>query len=94
MKDNKLIAEFMELNIGKGVQADYTEHELKYDKSWDWLIPVINKIRSIDSTYEVEQVGKYDWDDEISHYEFDFDLTYESVVEYIQEYRLTPKEVN
>ena len=59
--------------------------ELKYHTSWDWLMPVINKIRSMDSTYEVEQVGKYDWDNEISHYEFDLDLTYESVVEFIKQ---------
>ena len=44
MENNKLIAEFMGLNIDKGVQADYMEHELKYHKSWDWLIPVIDKI--------------------------------------------------
>jgi len=48
-------------------------------------MPVINKIRSMDSTYEVEEVGKYDWDNEISHYEFDFELTYESVVEFINQ---------
>ena len=40
----------------------------------------------MDSTYEVEEVGKYYWDNEISHYEFDLDLTYESVVEYINQY--------
>jgi len=47
---------------------------------------VINKIRSMDSTYEVEEVGKYDLDNEISYYEFDLELTYESVVEFIKEY--------
>ena len=44
MKYNKLIAEFMGLNIDKGVQADYMEHELKYHTSWDWLMPVANEI--------------------------------------------------
>ena len=71
---NKIISEFMGLNIDK--------HELKYNTSWDCLMPVINNIRSMDCTFEfeLEEVGKYDWDNEISHYEFDLDLTYESVV--------------
>ena len=42
--DNKLIAEFMGLNIDRGVQSDYMEHELKYHTSWDWLMPVIENI--------------------------------------------------
>jgi len=83
MGNNKLIAEFMSEEpktiLGKGkIYKDYS-------KSWDWLMPVINKIRSMDSTYEVEEVGKYDWDNEISHYEFDLELTYESVVEFIKQ---------
>lgn len=45
--NNKVIAEFMGLNIDKGVQADYMEHELKYHTSWDWLMPVIEKIQNI-----------------------------------------------
>ena len=79
-ENNKLIAEFM----GKEIYQKH--HESNYHCSWDWLMPVINKIRSMDSTYEVEEVGKYDCDNEISHYEFDLELTYESVVEFIKEY--------
>ena len=45
MEDNKLIAEFMGLNIDRGVQSDYMEHELKYHISWDWLMPVILKCK-------------------------------------------------
>ena len=70
----------------ENAQHFFTPNQMKYHSSWDWLMPVINKIRSMDSTYEVEEVGKYDWDNEISHYEFDLDLTYESVVEYINQY--------
>ena len=95
MNNNKLIAEFMELptEVFKSGKVNYfnggtwyEEHELSYSVSWDWLMPVINKIRSMDSTYEVEEVGKYDWENEISHYEFDLELTYESVVEFIKEH--------
>lgn len=50
MQDNKIIAEFMGLNIDRGVQSDYMEHELKYHKSWDWLMPVIQKINGQMST--------------------------------------------
>lgn len=86
--NNKLIAEFMQKGSeGFGLYdyngKHYKLYELKYHTSWDWLMPVINKIRSMDSTYEVEEVGKYDWDNEISHYEFDLELTYESVIEWI-----------
>jgi len=96
MESNKLIAEFMGMNIHhndksmmvrktlQGNEVLYID-KLEYHSSWDWLMPVINKIRSMDSTYEVEEVGKYDWDNEISHYEFDLDLTYESVVEFINQ---------
>ena len=92
---NKLIAEFMGGYTPYERFGDSTEYyyrgdyvtleNMKFQTSWDWLMPVINKIRSMDSTYEVEEVGKYDWDNEISHYEFDLELTYESVVEFIKQ---------
>ena len=57
MEDNKLIAEFMgyiyeddrffmEDSNGELVaksQYENLHHELKYDSSWDWLMPVVNK---------------------------------------------------
>ena len=77
--------------LPNGTYSVHRLNELKYHESWDWLMPVINKIRSMDSTYEIEEVckeevGKYDWYNDISHYEFDLDLTYESVVEFINQY--------
>ena len=46
MKDNKLIAEFMGVDY---VDIDtYLESnkELQYHTSWDWLMPVVEKIES------------------------------------------------
>jgi hypothetical protein len=53
---NKLIAEFMELETPDGVYFEYLTKDgerskpthfmlLKYHLSWDWLIPVIEKIQ-------------------------------------------------
>lgn len=59
MKDNKLIADFMEVNVislddvrkNKNPyisSADgYLEDDLKYHCSWDWLMAVVEKIESI-----------------------------------------------
>lgn len=52
MKDNKLIAEFMGLEFSKGEyyrplynSGDWIpQDELHYHTSWDWLIPVVEKI--------------------------------------------------
>ena len=41
MKNNKLIAEFMDLrSTGMSI---YKESEYKYHSSWDWLMPVVQK---------------------------------------------------
>ena len=42
MKDNKLIAEFM--GVGKLHEAQSSNQWNQYHTSWDWLIPVVNKI--------------------------------------------------
>jgi hypothetical protein len=97
-KNNKLIAEFMGLDSFKDSLASLHQGNInldvdlyeqsQYHTSWDWLMPVINKIKSMNSTYKVEEVVKYDWDcdccSEISHYEFDLELTYKSVIEWIK----------
>ena len=53
MKDNKLIAEFMGIvhpKLDNVIVIDNVvikEGELQYDTSWDWLIPVVEKIESL-----------------------------------------------
>ena len=42
MKNNKLIGDFMDIrNTGLSV---YKESAYKYHESWDWLMPVVDKI--------------------------------------------------
>ena len=54
MKDNKLIAEFMELEVDNGLYCyttamdDYKTDTLYFDSSWDWLMPVVDKIESFE----------------------------------------------
>lgn len=51
-ENNKLIAEFLgwykpdEENyyVHKYSEKDYTDKQLKYHSSWDWLMPVVEKI--------------------------------------------------
>tara|TARA_R100000963_G_C4637253_1_gene101164 strand:+ start:1304 stop:1579 length:276 start_codon:yes stop_codon:yes gene_type:complete len=52
MEDNKLIAEFMGLVVSD--RENYTSElhtnvdaDLKYHTSWDWLMPVVEKISDI-----------------------------------------------
>ena len=55
MKDkNKLIAEFM----GEKFHEDSWSHgDVEYHKSWDWLMPVVEKIESLD----LKEYG-YQWE--------------------------------
>ena len=93
MKSNKLIAEFMGVNIitiddvrkNKNPyisSADgYLEDDLEYHKSWAWLMPVVEKIM---------------WDNDIDDDECTniadalcdakFDRVYNAVIEFINKY--------
>ena len=64
MKNNKLIAEFMELEVENGLyyyttaMDDYKTDTLYFDSSWDWLMPVVAKI-SRDQKYFEEEYREY-----------------------------------
>ena len=46
MKGNELIAEFMDVDQVDIDQAYNDYGELRYHTSWDWLMPVVEKIES------------------------------------------------
>ena len=90
-ENNKLIAEFwgMELGIDKTMYYDDAENlhpptpinELKFHTSWNWLMPVVEKILSKANDDELIE-RFYEIQDAIPNLE----ATYKAVVEFINEY--------
>ena len=89
MKDNKIIAEFMGLTEPFELpqfgtirpdgefKTEFNTHQLKYHTSWDWLMPVVQKIRLEDLDFDVLEIG------------LPFNDVYDAVVEFINEYNKT-----
>jgi len=104
MKNNKLIAEFMNLNIVTlndiranknpyiGSADGYTEEELKYDTSWDWLMPVVCRIDDLfgDDDYIDNQINKV----HNAVLEFDRERIHNSVVRFIRDYEIKMWQLN
>ena len=65
---NKLIAEFVGAKLTKGnfylLDGEILAHEadLKYHTSWDWLMPVVEKIRGQVYESEFTHMFKYGFD--------------------------------
>ena len=99
MKDNKLIAEFMGVPQGKhthfmvepfALESYADVDDLKYDASWDWLIPVVQKIESLGYVFTI-QGGKAEYGEMMSETrcfiaEDKLSSTYQAVVEFIKTY--------
>jgi hypothetical protein len=78
MKNNKLIAEFMDYeNVDEMFPFD---GELHYHTSWDWLMPVVSKcFKTGDDTHQ--------WDDIMdTMFTCDINIVHAQVVEFIKEY--------
>jgi len=108
MKNNKLIAEFMEINVVTldnvrknknpyiSSEDGYLEDDLKYHCSWDWLMPVVEKIENFGYEFIIVESRcyvKHNTDhsiEEVFHMEGDvcskLKTTYEAVVEFINRY--------
>ena len=83
---NTMLAEFMGLSIEGGVQADYMPHELKYHTSWDWLMPVVQKIERLSGELPTH-IGNLPNDEDWLSDNFasaNIDDTYQAVVEFIK----------
>ena len=86
-ENNKLIGEFMNVDYSipymwrPGAFTAFTTQMLQYDKSWDWLMPVIQKCVIIAA--ELDEWERY-W--KITDMIPRIDTTYEAVVEFIKWY--------
>ena len=90
-ENNKLIAEFMGMELGDDKTMYYDDaenlhpptpiNELKFHSSWDWLMPVLKKINS-----EISPNTRGLWRMIINPTEYDIENVYAQVVEFIKEY--------
>ena len=91
MKYNKLIAEFMGLESFKASLASLHKGKInlnvdvyeqaQYHTSWDWLMPVVEKIKRTDLSREMVMQGM---DELIDAFDTDIETTYDAVVEFIK----------
>ena len=97
--DNKLIAEFMsgdfKVNAHYGINIDFLkdnitakqlENDLRYDKSWDWLMPVVQKCFD---TQQPEEGQHYFINESLLT--MDIEVVYDRVVEFIKQYNESNK---
>ena len=72
--NNTLIAEFMGIDYVDIDTYLETNKELPYHTSWDWLMPVVHKIKESDLDFDVLEIG------------LPIEDVYNAVVEFIKGY--------
>lgn len=99
MKDNELIAEFMgipQMNDYKGVMWDIERtgeqiysvrpDELRYHSSWDWLMPVVQKIYALYDEFNFTTIDQENRFLNVLdlYVRYPISTTYHAVVEFIK----------
>jgi hypothetical protein len=76
--------------LGKSYETDVKIQILKYHSSWDWLMPVVKKIRSLwnEETLDLQLLIEDSNASKISHLRVwsELDSVYNAVIEFIQWY--------
>jgi len=85
-EENVLIAKFMGFE-----DKDYEVEKLRYDCDWNWLIPVVNRIRLLRSTsYNKDNMrlqAKANFLENVFNNNLDKEKTYEAVINFIDYYK-------
>lgn len=92
-KNNKLIAEFMGAIIrdkfgGEEVEVydliitnPVWDGDIKYNQSWDWLMPVVTKIATVCPEHLKDAMSE-----RLNPFVYDIDSIYSGVVEFVKRY--------
>ena len=92
-ENNMLVAEFMGFKNTTPTDKDFNIFEkegeslmeamsMKYHSSWDWLIPVVQKIQTI----EPDQNATYGLEVRFSPFTYSLESIYKGVIEFIKKY--------
>lgn len=72
---------------GAVIRVSYSLEELLYNKSWDWLIPVINKITDLDEYTQYKNDNSMMFSDGSIYINTKFiESTYDQVIEFLEWY--------